>query len=71
MVKKSTDRCLIDAVFWHFPPYLRQRDLLLAFSGGLDSTVLLHLLVRLRDAGQIAPFTAVHVHHGLQAMVHV
>ena len=68
MVKKSTDRCLIDAVFWHFPPYLRQRDLLLAFSGGLDSTVLLHLLVRLRDAGQIAPFTVVHVHHGLQAV---
>jgi len=38
--------------------------LLLAYSGGLDSTVLLHLLAQLR--GQI-PFQlkAMHVHHGL------
>jgi tRNA(Ile)-lysidine synthase len=34
----------------------------LAFSGGLDSTVLLHLL-----AARGLPLTAVHVHHGLQA----
>jgi tRNA(Ile)-lysidine synthase len=37
---------------------------LLAFSGGLDSTVLLHLLVRARLH---VPLKAVHVHHGLQA----
>lgn len=39
---------------------------LLAFSGGLDSTVLLHLLTQLRD--QI-PFQlkAMHVHHGLSS----
>ncbi|HXG28185.1 MAG TPA: tRNA lysidine(34) synthetase TilS [Nevskiales bacterium] len=36
---------------------------LLAFSGGLDSTVLLHLLMRTRLR---APLAAVHVHHGLQ-----
>lgn len=33
------------------------------FSGGLDSTVLLHVLV---EAG-VAPLTAIHIHHGLQA----
>lgn len=41
--------------------------LCVAFSGGLDSTVLLHLLVRLRDSGVLGvPLRAVHVHHGLQ-----
>lgn len=42
------------------PPDAR---LLVAFSGGLDSTVLLHLLASLRLSG----LQAVHVHHGLQA----
>ena len=37
------------------------------FSGGLDSTVLLHLFVRLRERGSLAELQAVHVHHGLQA----
>lgn len=37
-----------------------------AFSGGLDSTVLLHLLASLRDREPLPPITAVHVHHGLQ-----
>ena len=36
----------------------------IAFSGGLDSTVLLHLLASLPN---IPPLRAVHVHHGLQA----
>ncbi|WBA86795.1 tRNA lysidine(34) synthetase TilS [Endozoicomonas sp. GU-1] len=36
-----------------------------AFSGGVDSTVLLHLLACLRDQGDIADVCAVHVHHGL------
>ncbi len=35
-----------------------------AFSGGLDSTVLLHLLASLRDVLP-APVSAVHVNHGL------
>ena len=46
------------------PP--QRAPILLGFSGGLDSTVLLHLLAadpRSRDAG----LRAVHVHHGLQA----
>ena len=39
-----------------------------AFSGGLDSTVLLHLLASLRESEPLPPVTAVHVHHGLQAV---
>jgi tRNA(Ile)-lysidine synthase len=38
-----------------------------AFSGGLDSTVLLHLLATLAKTEHLPPLSAVHVHHGLQA----
>ena len=38
---------------------------LLAYSGGLDSSVLLHLLARVRDSLP-APLSAMHVEHGLQ-----
>lgn len=37
-----------------------------ALSGGLDSSVLLHLLARLRVREELPPLSAVHVHHGLQ-----
>ncbi len=39
-----------------------------AFSGGLDSSVLLHLLARLRRQHSLPPISAVHVHHGLQVV---
>ncbi|HEX7062536.1 MAG TPA: tRNA lysidine(34) synthetase TilS [Woeseiaceae bacterium] len=39
---------------------------LVGFSGGIDSTVLLHALTR-AGPGQDIPVTAVHVNHGLQA----
>ena len=39
-----------------------------ALSGGLDSTVLLHLLVRLAQREALPPLSAIHVHHGLQAL---
>jgi len=42
------------------------RRLVLGFSGGLDSTVLLHLL-REPAARHGLPLQVVHVHHGLQA----
>ena len=38
----------------------------LGLSGGVDSTVLLDLLVRLREHHAIPPITAVHVNHQLQ-----
>lgn len=37
----------------------------IAYSGGLDSQVLLHLCATLRDQGFCGAFSAVHVHHGL------
>jgi len=39
-----------------------------AFSGGLDSTVLLHLLARLARRQALPALSAVHIHHGLQAV---
>ncbi|MDH0300683.1 MULTISPECIES: tRNA lysidine(34) synthetase TilS [unclassified Pseudomonas] len=38
-----------------------------AFSGGLDSTVLLHLLADYTHNHPAPPLRAIHVHHGLQA----
>ncbi len=36
-----------------------------AYSGGCDSTVLLHAAVKLRDRGHIGALRALHIHHGL------
>lgn len=38
-----------------------------AYSGGLDSTVLLHALYSLSQNKRVPPIVAIHVHHGLQA----
>jgi tRNA(Ile)-lysidine synthase len=46
-----------NAVTWH-----------IAFSGGLDSTVLLHLLATLSKTESLPALNAIHVHHGLQAV---
>lgn len=48
----------------HILPYLSARRWLVGFSGGLDSTVLLHFLAHLP---QRPPITAIYIHHGLQA----
>lgn len=45
-----------------FPPALAHRRLLLAYSGGVDSTVLLHRLAE-QHSDRLC---AIHVHHGLQ-----
>ena len=39
----------------------------IAFSGGLDSTVLLHLLAHLAKTEHLPALEAIHIHHGLQA----
>ncbi|MDO7899291.1 tRNA lysidine(34) synthetase TilS [Pseudomonas citrulli] len=39
-----------------------------AFSGGLDSTVLLHLLASLSKTQPLPALSAIHVHHGLQSV---
>jgi tRNA(Ile)-lysidine synthase len=39
----------------------------IGFSGGLDSTVLVHLLADLATREALPPLSAVHIHHGLQA----
>lgn len=45
---------------------LKPARLVVAFSGGVDSRVLLHLVARYREQHAI-PCVAVHVHHGLSA----
>lgn len=40
----------------------------IALSGGLDSSVLLHLLASLARRHALPPLSAIHVHHGLQAV---
>ncbi|MGF6088028.1 tRNA lysidine(34) synthetase TilS [Pseudomonas sp. 18173] len=40
----------------------------IGFSGGLDSTVLLHLLAHLAKTQSLPALSAIHVHHGLQAV---
>lgn len=48
-------------------PWLDAPAWYVAFSGGLDSTVLLHLLADYARTHNAPPLRAVHVHHGLQA----
>lgn len=48
-------------------PWLAAPAWRVALSGGLDSSVLLHLLVRLRERESLPALGAIHVHHGLQA----
>jgi len=43
----------------------------IAFSGGLDSTVLLHLLAHLSRHHSLPALSAIHIHHGLQAAADV
>ncbi|WP_202369568.1 tRNA lysidine(34) synthetase TilS [Pseudomonas sp. MWU318] len=43
----------------------------IAFSGGLDSTVLLHLLAHLARHHSLPALSAIHIHHGLQAAADV
>ncbi|MCW2267798.1 tRNA lysidine(34) synthetase TilS [Pseudomonas sp. JUb96] len=48
-------------------PWLRAPSWCVALSGGLDSTVLLHVLVHASHHQPLPPIRAIHIHHGLQA----
>ncbi len=48
-------------------PWLQAPTWYIAFSGGLDSTVLLHLLATHARNHASPPLRAIHIHHGLQA----
>ncbi|HLD67922.1 MAG TPA: tRNA lysidine(34) synthetase TilS [Pseudomonas sp.] len=48
-------------------PWLDAPAWRVGFSGGLDSSVLLHLLAGLARQRPLPPLSALHVHHGLQA----
>ena len=61
MLKFSPDHLLQQLRRYPVPPCYQ-----VAFSGGLDSQVLLHALCALREQPDIG-VAAVHVHHGLQA----
>ncbi|WP_336331744.1 tRNA lysidine(34) synthetase TilS [Pseudomonas putida] len=47
-------------------PWLEAPNWHVAFSGGLDSTVLLHLLAEQARKHASPPLRAIHIHHGLQ-----
>lgn len=49
-------------------PWRNAPGWVVALSGGLDSSVLLHALVALAGAHVLPPLRAIHVHHGLQAV---
>lgn len=61
--RMSLDSLLLSAL----APWRGSPTWWVAFSGGLDSTVLLHLLVRLAGLHELPAIRAIHVHHGLQA----
>jgi len=48
-------------------PWLNAPTWYIAFSGGLDSTVLLHLLAEHARNPATPPLRALHIHHGLQS----
>ncbi|MGF6198583.1 tRNA lysidine(34) synthetase TilS [Pseudomonas laurylsulfatiphila] len=55
-------RLLLNLEPWRHAAHWR-----IAFSGGLDSTVLLHLLAHLANTESLPSLSAIHIHHGLQA----
>lgn len=57
---------LVAKVLGNLAPWRDAPAWRIALSGGLDSTVLLHLLAGLAQREALPPLSAVHIHHGLQ-----
>lgn len=49
-------------------PYKQAKRWLVGFSGGMDSTVLLHLLAELKQQHKLPELIAIYIHHGLQTI---
>ncbi|MGN8276893.1 tRNA lysidine(34) synthetase TilS [Pseudomonas sp. SMN5] len=58
---------LVARLLLNLAPWRNAATWRIAFSGGLDSTVLLHLLASLATRHSLPPLGAIHVHHGLQS----
>lgn len=57
---------LIAKVLENLAPWRQARAWRVALSGGLDSSVLLHILSELAQREGVPPVSAIHIHHGLQ-----
>ncbi|WP_426206171.1 tRNA lysidine(34) synthetase TilS [Pseudomonas sp. TWP3-1] len=57
---------LLSRLLLNLEPWRNAAHWRIAFSGGLDSTVLLHILAHLAKFGPMPALSAIHVHHGLQ-----
>lgn len=57
-----------EALLARLAPWRHAAAWRVAFSGGLDSTVLLHALAGLRQRHDLPPLGALHIHHGLQTV---
>lgn len=53
-------------IFNQLQPWLASRSFCVAFSGGMDSTVLLYALVRLAQQHPLPQLRAIYIQHGLQ-----
>lgn len=59
---------LLDDLYKNLIPYQKAKRWIIGFSGGMDSTVLLHLLIKLKEQQTLPPLSAIHIHHGLQTI---
>ncbi|UYZ84636.1 tRNA lysidine(34) synthetase TilS [Entomomonas sp. E2T0] len=59
---------LVSQLWQQLTPYQQAKRWFVGFSGGMDSTVLLHLLVKLKQQYNLPEISAIYIHHGLQAV---